>query len=319
LICRVLTASSMTRQSIFSVLANREFFRGLCRPDPCLDDDRKLAQILHDGRARSMLVHAFGDVPDGWLGTLGKVGGSPMSTIQPYIRLRAIFADQANRQKARAMTLLDELSESTLAVIDVLDPQWVLPQVLKRLTRKGEAADFNRVMAFAMSSSSRNIRAGVVEALGRLQDEATLASVVERLIHRADVFPEHPLRETNEMHPLTSPLKFREAGCHFRNCLKTKIAEALAGRAAYAVFRAGGEPGPETECVVELRPLTKGFGWIVREVHAHRNGFVPQRLVNAATAACAEQGVPSLDEEGGREWASYARFMRHAEMLRFEG
>ena len=310
----------MTRQSIFSVLANREFFRGLCGHEPCGEDDQKLAEVLRDGRARAMLAHAFGGVPDGWIGVLGKLGGSPMSNIQPYIRLRAIFTDQANAQKARAITLLDHLSESTLAVIDVLDPQWVLPQVLKRLTRKAEAADFNRVMAFAISSSSRSTQAGVAEAIGRMQPEASLAAIVERLIHRADLFPEHPLRETKALHPLTSPVKFREAGCHFRNCLKTKIAEALAGRAAYAVFRLGGEPGPETECVVELRPLTHGFGWILREVHGHRNDFVPPRLARAATAACAAQAIPSLDEDaGGREWASYGRFMRHAEMQRFEG
>ena len=309
----------MTRQSVFSVLANREFFRGLCGHEPRVEDDQKLAEVLRDGRARAMLAHAFGDVPYGWLGCLGKFGGTPMSNIQPYIRLRANFTDQANAQKARAITLLDSLSESTLAVIDTLDPQWVLPQVLKRLTRKAEAADFNRVMAFAMSASSRS-SVGVVEAINRMQPDATLAAIVERLIHRADVFPEHPLRETQEMHPLTSPRSFLEAGRHFHNCLKTKIAQSLAGRAAYAVFRLGGEPGPETECVVELRPLTYGFGWILREVHGHRNEFVNRRLIEASTAGCAEQGIPGLDEDaGGREWASYARFMRHAEMQRFEG
>ena len=166
LISRLLTASPMSRQSIFSVLAHRRMERRDGAPEPDKDADTALARLLRDGRARAILAGTFGAVQDGWLGALGRLGGEPMTSVQSYHRLRMIFSDPANAKKAKALTHLQKLDEKTLHVIENLDERWVLTNVLTRIDTPSEARDFSRAMTFAMSASSRSTEAVWWKLLG---------------------------------------------------------------------------------------------------------------------------------------------------------
>lgn len=65
------------------------------------------------------------------------------------------------------------------------------------------------------------------------------------------------------------------------------------------------------ECLVEFRPLMNGNGWVVWQVHGHRNRPVPSELTAEAVAACGKFGVPGIRNPAvTSEWRSYRRVSR---------
>jgi hypothetical protein len=97
-----------------------------------------------------------------------------------------------------------------------------------------------------------------------------------------------------------------EAGRKYRNCLAHRLADVAAGKMAVAEYRA--------ECLVEFRPLTRGAGWLLRDVHIERNRPVPLALIAEVEAKCDVLGIPRIDDSGDRDgWESYRLFARELE------
>jgi hypothetical protein len=310
LISRVLTASPRSRQAIFTVLATRlliaQHDNAFGRTDD--GDNANLALVLRDGRARDILDFAFGEVAEGWPGALERLGGQPLSSLSAYVKLHAIFANPKHRKKAEALRHVGQINEKTLHILEVLDGRWVHGEVLKRLPHPADAKDFNQAMAFAQSVSSKATDEAAIAAFDRLAPTVPLAAVVNRFVRRADRFPPHPVDGDDEIRPLASPRDFIEAGRRYRNCLATKLDEALAGQAAFAEFR--------RVCIIEFRPLTLSKGWLLHEVHVARNGFVDADLNAAAQAKCSSLGIPHLDgRDSGEDWRRYRRLVRNGGWL----
>jgi hypothetical protein len=309
LISRLLTVSPMRKQAIFLVLASRR----LDRPGEGTRDEHQeasLAKVLRHGRAREIITHAFGYVADGLLGGLERLGDTPLSSPAHYVRHYLIFARPEHRAKAEALQHVGQITEKMLRVLDALDPRWVHAETLKRIECAADARDFNRAVAFAQAVFSRATDDVVAAAIARLQPTSTLIELVQRLVRRADRFPSQPVERTDDIRPLASTRDLIEAGRRYHNCLTTKLDEVLAGRVAFAEFRG--------DCIVEFRSLTGAAGWLLWEVHGHRNGPVPSALAAAATEECLNQGVPSVDESGGgADWRSYCRFVRYTDLFRW--
>lgn len=305
LISRVLTASPRSRQAIFTVLASRlliaEHNDAFGRVDD--GDDANLAFILREGRPREILELVFGRVPDGWLGALERLGGQPMTNLNSYVKLHAIFANPRHRRRADALRHVGQVSEKMLLVLDALDERWVHAEALKRLPTVVAARDFNRAIAFAQSVSSRATDDAVATAIGLLAPTAPLAAIVRRFVRRADRFPPHPITGDDELRPLTSARDFIEAGRRYRNCLATLLDRALAGQVAFAEYRC--------EAIIELRPLTLGKGWLLEQVHVARNAIVSAELADAVQTKCAVLGIPHVDaRDADEDWRRYRRFVR---------
>ena len=310
LISRVLTASPKSRQAIFTVLASRlliaEHNDAFGRVDD--GDDANLAFVLREGRPREILDFAFGRVADGWLGALERLGGQPMNGLHAYVKLHTIFANPRHRQKAEALRHVGQITEKMLMVLDALDERWVHAETLKRLPNIVAAKDFNRAVVFAQSVSSRATDEAVVAAIGRLAPASPLSVVVSRFVRRADRFPLHPVTGDEEIRPLTSARDFIECGRRYRNCLVTKLDEALAGQVAFAEF--------QRECIVEVRPLSLDRGWLLQHVHVARNGLVSSELAKAVEAKCEAVGIPYVDQrDSGEDWRRYRRFVRNGGWL----
>lgn len=305
LLARVLTASPRSRQAILMVLATRLLIadgESLGRADD--GEDVNLAFVLREGRAREILTYALGDVPQGLLGALERLGGQPLGTISSYVKLHGIFATAKHRRKAEALRHVGQITERMLHVLDALDDRWIHAEALKRLPNVVAAKDFNQAVAFAQAVCSKATDEAVATAIARLAPTSPLSSVVSRFVRRADRFPSHPITEDDDIRPLNSARDFITAARRYRNCLaKEMLDQALAGQVAFAEFR--------RECIVEFRPLSLGRGWLLYDVHVDRNGLVDGQLSAAARLKCDAIGIPNIHgRHSGEAWLRYRRFVR---------
>lgn len=301
LLSRVLTVSPMRRQAIFMALAHRrEASAGEAEPSP--EAETALAGVLQRERAREIIEHVIGAVPEGLLGALERID-KPFASPSSYVRLYQFFAHTEHRSKAEALQYLGEITEPLLRVLDALDPRWLHVETLRRIDNAVEARDFNRAVAFAQRVSSSATDDAVAGAIARLPPTSSLAGLVQRFVRRADHLPDHPVEATDDIRPLVTPRDLIEAGRRYHNCLPTKVEEVVIGRVAYAEFR--------RQCIVEFRPLTGAAGWVVWEVHGPRNEPVGAPIAAAAFDACLMQGISRVDQ--GRsiaDWGAYRRFTR---------
>jgi hypothetical protein len=304
LIRRVVTASPMVRQAIFLVLACLDSLK--LRPHTPVqsdgNEDEMLARVLRAERAREIFIHAFGRAPEGLLGALERLGGTPMKSAKSYHQLAMIFADPDKSRTANALRYVGAITEKTLDVVEALDDRWIHQETLKRLENADEAGDFNGAVRFAQSTNSRATNEVIEAAIAHLKPEATLAKMVQRWVRRADRFPEQPVEQDNDLYPLATVRDLIHAGRRYRNCLNSRLEQILLGMAAFAEFHG--------EAIIEFRPLSNGVGWILWEVHALGNGIVPEPVAQAARQKCAELGIPHVERrQDTGDWRRYRQFI----------
>jgi hypothetical protein len=299
LIARVLTAAPKRRQAIFAALAVNDVRGG----DFTIGDDlfpAPLAEVIRHGRASDILRHAFNQVPEGFSGLLERIGERPLGRPQDYMLLHAIAAGDGS---VGVEALRDgRITGRKLAVYSALDDRWRHANTLGRIDTPGEALTFNRAVDFVQAVSTRATDEVVANAIAAMRPTSTLPRLLDRLLRRADRLPEHPITAgDNELRPLASMRELLEAGRKYRNCLAHRLADVAAGKMALAEFR--------EDCLVELRPLTQGRGWLLRDVHVERNRPVPLGLFAEVEAKCDALGVPRIDEVGSCDgWKSYRNF-----------
>ena len=225
-----------------------------------------------------------------------------------YLKLYAIYAHPQHKRAADALQYVGPIRERMLPVIDVLDPRWLHPALLKRFKSPVAAEDFNRTMAYVQAHCSTASDEAIITAITRLRPGIPLDAFVTRLIRRADTFPAHPMAETEIVKPLVSGRDFLLCSRRYRNCLMTKLEDALNGTVAFAEVSG--------HSIVELRPLSHGMGWIVRDIHVKNNYLVDDDTQTLAKAECLKQGIPSV---GGPpetdDWERVRRFLRNARYM----
>lgn len=304
ILARVLTAAPARRQSIFALLAAQEIKAGdICQPDDAFP--ASFAEVVRHGRAMDILRHAYGDVPDGLLGLLKRVGERPLPRAKDYIAIYDLLTSNDARG-ANALRGSGRITCRKLEVLAALDPRWRHANTLNRIDTGVEAMTFNSAVEFVQSVNSKATDDVVAEAIALMRPTSTLPRLLERFLRRADQLPPHPLGGgDNELRPLSTMRDLLEAGRKYRNCLAHRLSEIAAGKMAVAEFRG--------EILLEFQPTT-GAGWLLWSAHAPRNGRVALDLKDEAAAACERFGVPRVNERAGSvEWQSYRRFTRELE------
>lgn len=298
---RVLTASPPRRQAIFAALAAREEKAGVFGVEDESLIPITFAEVIRHGRAADILRHAFGDVPQGFPGLLSQIGERPLPRAKDYLVLHGLLISDDPRG-ADALRGSGRITCRKLEVLRALDPRWRYANTLERLDTGTEAMTFNKAVAFVQSVNTKASDEVVAGAIALMKPTSSLPKLLDRLLRRADRLPPHPLSEgDNELRPLASMRDLLEAGRKYRNCLAHRLADVAAGKMAMGEFRG--------ECLVEFRPLTRGAGWLLRDVHVERNSPVPLAVIAEVEAKCDAFGIPRIDEAGGGDgWSSYRRF-----------
>lgn len=304
-IARTLTAAPGRKQAIFAALAVVEVKAGVFGSG----DDLllpSLGEVLRHGRSMDILRHALGEVPEGLPGLLTRVGDRPLPRARDYLALRDLAASE-DRRGADALRNSGRITLRKMQVLAALDARWRHANTLDRIDSGAEALTFNAAVAFVQSVNSRATDEAVAEAIAAMRPTSSLPKLLDRFLRRADRLPPHPLPHgDNELVPLASMRALLEAGRKYRNCLSHRLSDVAAGRMAVGEFR--------EQWLVEFRPLSLGAGWMLRDVHGHRNGPVPLAVVSEVEAKCDQIGIPHIDETaGGDRWKSYRRFTSELE------
>ena len=300
LIARTLTAAPLRRQAIFASLAAREEKAGrIVASDDLIP--HSFAEVVRHGRAKDILRHGFGDVPDGLPGLLTQIGERPLPRAKDYLALHN-FLTGNDLRGAEALRASGRITCRKLEVLLALDPRWRYAQTLDRIDSGTEAITFNKAVAFIQLVNSKASDEVIAASIARMGPTSSLPRLLDRLLRRADRLPPHPLSDgDNELRPLASMRDLLEAGRKYRNCLAHRLADIAAGKMAIGEFRG--------ECLVEFRPMTLRTGWLMREVHIERNRPVPLALFSEVEAKCDVLGIPRIDEAGGGDgWKNYRRF-----------
>ena len=300
LIARTLTAAPLRRQAIFAALAAREEKGGVIEAHADLLP-HSFAEVVRHGRAKDILRHGFGDVPEGFAGLLTQIGERPLPRARDYLTLHDFLTGDDVRG-AEALRASGRITCRKLEVLLALDPRWRHAHTLDRIDSGTEAMTFNKAVAFIQSVNSKASDEVVEEAIARMGPTSSLPRLLDRFLRRADRLPPHPVSYgDNELRPLASMRDLLEAGRKYRNCLAHRLADIAAGKMAIGEFRG--------ECLVEFRPMTLRTGWLLREVHIERNRPVPLALFSEVEAKCDQIGIPRIDEAGGGDgWKNYRRF-----------
>lgn len=265
-----------------------------------------LAGALVSGSTKDVLRVGLDPIPMGLLAVLRRMGAEPLSSPEQYIELAALFGQRAH-PAASALQAVDQVSEPLINAAHTLEPQWASAPLLRRLHGPQAAKDANAALHFVQRVCSRATTSVLLEAVAQLPTEKPFSVVLERFMRRADRFPAHPLSADEDIRPLSSARDFIQTGVRYRNCLATKLPEALAGVAAYAEFRG--------ECILELRPLSSGQ-WLLSDLHAPRNDFLNHVIKQAAERKCEAQGVVTMARlEPDRGWRAYRRLVRQSELF----
>lgn len=300
LIARTLTAAPLRRQAIFAALAVREERASL---GGASDDllPHSFPEVVRHGRAKDILRHGFGDVPDGLPGLLTQIGERPLPRAKDYLALYDFLTGDDVRG-AEALRASGRITCRKLEVLLALDPRWRHAHTLDRIDTGAEAMTFNRAVAFIQSVNSKASDEVVAESIARMGPTSSLPRLLDRLLRRANRLPPNPVPEgDNELRPLASMRDLLEAGRKYRNCLAHRLADVAAGKIAIGEFRG--------ECLVEFRPMTRRAGWLLRDVHIERNRPVPLALFSEVEAKCDFLGIHRIDEAGGGDgWKNYRRF-----------
>lgn len=303
-LARALTASPLRRQAIYAAVATRQIMYGDLAADHEVPDDVSgLAETLLRERGREIIRHAFGGVPDGLAGALEKIGAAPLARPEGYVALHAIFAQPSSKNAADALRYVDSIDDKMLAAVEVLDAHLVHQNILTRLNGAVDAKDFNRAMAVVKTVCSRATNEAVANSIARMSASATLPSLVQRWMRRADHEPPHPITDDNEIRALRTARDVAEAGRRYQNCLNSKVEDVLASRVSFAEFRG--------EAILEFRPIAHGVGWLFWAAHGPYNNIVSGRTQRAVEAKMDQIGQPRLAADcGDDDWRRYRRFTR---------
>ena len=301
LLRKTLQSAPLPRQAIFAALAFEVVEQKhqpilTSRREP--DDDHEFALLLRDGRAPDIIEAVYGAVPEAFLGALERIGANPLRPAH-YVRLFSMFAC-GDRQKANALRHIGQITDHSIQIVDELLPVLVDGKVVARLENRLKARELNQAVAFIRRIATRATDEAIQNAIRTMAPHSTLRSLVSRHLNRADRFPLQPFAHDtdDEIKPLDNAEALIMAGYRFKNCLRRNLGRVLTGAVAFAEFR---------NLILELKPLSGG-GWILADVHAHKNGVVAPDDERAAKDKCASLGVPHIVEAVNSEgWEAVAR------------
>jgi hypothetical protein len=227
-----------------------------------------LASLIVSADPKALVTALFGTNPDGFDSLLKRVGNTAFPNQgELYASLWGVY-DRHEEVTAILAQVPGQISLATIETILSLDPIALNPLIVEHVG--------GPKIAKRLSSCIRTIRKccpdvsdlEIKQSLSAIGSTFALDHWIMRfLTRRLTQLPYNPAVAVDDpdFRPLTTGPDFLLEGRRFRNCLKTKIGLAVAGKAGYFVTR-----GPE-DIVVEVRRLTSCPHWIVTDVKGYAN------------------------------------------------
>ena len=283
--------SALKRQAIFACFAEADWerpdqlasrLRGVA-PAECISHLDPLAQIarsLITSRAREIILATYGEVPNGLLGALARIGDEPLP--EPYYRVLFNFFAKPNlRKKGRVLRHVGRIDVRTLQVIEIVDAAELLnPAIISLLASQNNAFDFTQTVRWLKELDHVDNDA-LDEAIRGATTRRSLGRALQYWIERTEQLPGLPVLNDPEFQVLSSVSMLRAKGIEYRVCLTSSepIREAVLGLVAFAEWR----PTPdELGVIVELRPLVRSGSharhWMIASINAPDNSPVPRSI-----------------------------------------
>ncbi|MFC4173600.1 hypothetical protein ACFOYU_16305 [Microvirga sp. GCM10011540] len=300
----VFCGAALKRQAIFSTLAalTRECPEALAtrlRPFALTDDlnhqtsFKQIARALMATRAREILQAVFGDVPDGFLGVLSRIGDEPLRKPSLYFTLFEIFSDPQHRARRDVLRQRSgSITATHIEVISRLDPILVHRNVLNRLYGASQADDANAALALVRSTVSSATDETIRQSIENLGEKTDLGALFSRWLEKVDRPPVHlPVPEDDpDLAVVTSGVAMASLGRRFRNCAASRTLHLAQGAQVLLEWRH--PPGLVAQC----HRLTNG-SWVLTEIYAKRNGLVDPEAAAALRGKLEALGIPALCSE----------------------
>jgi hypothetical protein len=272
------------RQAVFFVMT--QIHAGVAVPELALrfahrapftstDPFARLGTMLDTLRARDIMRAMLGEVPDGLLGTMDRLGHEPMSDPAWYGTLIRLYRPKTPVDRCRTRVLgqiVGKLKGGQIEAVSVLDPVLLHPHVLARLANGTEAQKLNLTVAYVRSRCSTATDVALRQSIERIPADLSLKKWVARWADRFNTLPETAPDLTPEptLKLISTGAALADAGRRYRNCLSTKVGEAITGRYAFVEYRPPASDGPGA--IAELRYTSRGY--VLDGIYARSNGML---------------------------------------------
>lgn len=287
-----LRASAERRQVIAALLSTK-------RLPHDRHDASKLAEFIGRADHRSILVEAFGSVPDGLRGALARSGSQP----HRYGYYRPLF-DVLSRGGVVARTIrqLPAIDDDRLLIAKRLPEDICTVSLVQIVAGSKMASDISSLVSLLTSNGID--RLALAQALKRIDSPDQLAELWQRWSLKCE-FPAQPVQRSEAYRPVSSGEELRDIALRYRNCALRYLHEALAGEVAFGEFL-----DRDIGVVVHLRLHHET--WVVEGVFGKENGFVPATTKSAVTEFLAAQSAVTVtrDARGSNPWQVLHRLTR---------
>lgn len=295
-LARVAYASNVKRQAIYAAIAAMmagggdalgevlAAATGIVSPGSFAQIARPLTTL----KARGIVRAVFGDVPDGLLGTLARLGPDPVERPTLYRDLFEVFAEPRHRARAKMLRQTFRMvNESKVEVALRLDPIFLHQPVydsIKLHEVDSLHAALNLIRATVSDATDENLRHSVTQ----ITPETSIKGWVLSWLRRQDrMLADPPILNDPELVRIgTTDLAV--TGRRMRNCLADKVLRAVVGRNAYYQWL------PEPGAAVELTRLSDGR-WMVTEVRCTHNISPDPKTAAAICRKLHAYGVVTID------------------------
>ena len=243
-----------------------------------------LAQADH----QSILGAAFGNVPTGYRGALGRAGAQPHQR-RFYTLLFEMFSNPKHPEITRALGQARNLDTKTLAILRNLPPSICTANVADAVEGIGAATDLAALLSLLVSHGVDE--QAFTAALRKVTSNGQLVECVTRWTLKV-ALPEHPVPESLIYRPVVVAADLRRLALRYQNCLRQYLTKALNGDHAFAeVMPSDGKRG----LVVHLR--RRESVWRVEGTFGHQNGQTCPALHRAALDHLRAHGVLERDRD----------------------
>ncbi|MHC2017798.1 hypothetical protein [Methylobacterium sp. CM6247] len=306
---RVLHASTLKRSIQFAAYPEIDFSQPelmaarLCvlAPDACCPSLDPVAQIARGLLAlypRNIARAAFGSVPEGFLGMLGRIGDDPLPDPADYRLAYNLFAVPVNKARAKLLRQkAGQISAKHLRVATVLSPVLVHQQVFERIRSEFSAESLNMA-----ADLIRQLHPAVTdEALhasldGLSPKDRDLSEWVGTWLSKAEIVPmtsPFPIEDPDLQ--LITPAKLAELGRRFKNCAASYASYLALG--THLVFE---WTRPGQTAVIVLRSLSDGR-WLIEQVRSQSNDVPAHDTLLAIRAKLQSHGILRYGGSGRAE------------------
>jgi hypothetical protein len=241
-------------------------------------------------RAREIVQAAFGEVPDGFLGALNRIGDEPLRKPDLYFTLFEIFSDPQHRARRDMLRQRSgSITSMQIEIIHRLDPLLVHSNTLKRIYSISQAEGANAALSLVRGTVSSATNEALRQSVENLGDKTDLAEFFNRWLQKLDRPPARPpIPESDpDVAVMTSGEAMASLGRRFRNCSTSRIVYVAQG--AEVLLEWKHPPGLVAQC----HRMTNG-SWVLTQIFAKDNGRVDPAEAAIFRRKLDGFGIPAL-------------------------